>query len=131
MGYELGYYTLARPRKLKTWESIALGATAGLAIGASVAAASEYGCYPNLATGLVLSSALSNPFYSGYSFGGYGFTGLLADSLITPTNFGSSLYCDLDMPRGVASVSPMVNAAINAPFSFQGTLGSFMIGGYI
>ena len=91
---------------------------------------------PQVATGLVLASSLSNSYGLGYGFGGYGlgfgsFTGMYANSLVNSYNFGSSLYCDLDAPNGVSSVSPLVNSAINYPFSYSGMLGSCVIGGYI
>ena len=139
----LGYYTsYRRPRAEYVAAGLVSGLASATALGVGLSMASRSG-NPSLATGLVFASALSRPNYGlGYSYGGFGynygycggfggFSGMLANSMVNSYNFGSSLYCDLDAPRGVASVSPLVNSAINYPFSYSGMFGSCLIGGYI
>ena len=111
------------PRYRSTFGKLALGVSSGLAVGAGLALASGlgagyyggYGCFSPL----------------GYSLATNPFGGMVANCLVTPYNFTSSLYADLDSPSGLRSVSPFVNSAINYPFSFSGLFGAGMIGGYI
>lgn len=139
-----------RPRERKTTERILSSVATGVAYGACLGLAtnpsiySSYGYNPasTLATNLIASSAVTMAYNSGYGYSPFrygglgilsgGFGGLLANCSVTPTNFTSSFYTDLDGSyNGVSSVSPLVNSAINNPFSFSGALGACMIGGYI
>ena len=138
----LGYYTsYRRPRAEYVAAGIVSGLASATALGVGLSMASRSG-NPSLATGLVLASSLSRPNYGlGWGYGGFGYSsygcgfggfgGMLANSMVNSYNFGSSLYCDLDAPSGLASVSPLVNSAINYPFSYSGMFGSCLIGGYI
>ena len=84
-------------------------------------------------------------YYGGYTnysrygnglslFGGY--TGaLLTTALTNRTNWGSTLYADLDSPSGVSSINPFVDYSINRPYLGGGFTGfstiSALTGGWV
>lgn len=84
-----------------------------------------YGGYPDYSR----YTSCFSPISFGASYNPLGFGGaLLANSLVTPYNYGSSLYFDETSPSGVASVSPFVDYAINRPYLGGGFTGFSLFG---
>lgn len=143
----LTYRTRHRNTAEKVLTSVATGVTLGVSLGIASNPVNylDYGYNP--AKTLAVNWALGNTVKMAYNYGcgynynpfgyngGYGLlssgvSGFVANCLVSPNNFTSSLYADLDSVSGVSSVSPFVNSAINNPLSLSGALGACMIGGY-
>ncbi len=62
-------------------------------------------------------------------------TTILGTALTNQTNWGSTLYADLDSPTGISSINPFVDYSINRPYMGGGFTGfsliSSLTGGWV